>query len=149
VSLQAKQRSARPKNHGPASCSRPRPSAGSAPLSQPLYCLPTRPTSPPCPAPQLISPPHAPPRRRQAHWRVVSNWPSFFSFLFWKGTPDAPLCSFFFLFTTSPRRDKLGGVGPRDALGRHPPADPRRWRPASGPVAGPQIGIIAGNLRGI
>jgi hypothetical protein len=41
---------------------RPRPSAESAPLSQPLYCLSTRPTSPPYPAPQLLSPPSpAPP----------------------------------------------------------------------------------------
>jgi hypothetical protein len=56
----AKQRSAPPKNHGPAS-RRPRPSAESAPLSQPLYCLSTRPTSPPYPAPQLLSPPSPPP----------------------------------------------------------------------------------------
>jgi hypothetical protein len=83
-----------PKTHGPAS-RRPRPSAESAPLSQPLYCLSsshsspaqahlhgrttgrcpaqliverkeeekksTRPTSPPYPAPQLISPPSPPP----------------------------------------------------------------------------------------
>jgi hypothetical protein len=40
-----------PKKHGPAS-RRPRPSAESAPLSQPLYFWPTRPTSPPYPAPQ-------------------------------------------------------------------------------------------------
>jgi hypothetical protein len=59
--LPAKQRSAPPKkNHGPAS-RRPRPSAESAPLSQPLYCLSTRPTSPPYPAPQLLSPPSPPP----------------------------------------------------------------------------------------
>jgi hypothetical protein len=71
-----------PKKHGPAS-RRPRPSAGSAPLSLPLYCLSTRPTSPPYPSPQLLYPP-SPPRRRQTQcwpvasgqqWRVTSNWP--------------------------------------------------------------------------
>jgi hypothetical protein len=41
-----------------------------------------------------------------------------------------------------PRRAKWGGgLGPRGALGRHPSAGPRRWRPASGPVAGAQMGI--------
>jgi hypothetical protein len=51
-----------PKRHGPAS-RRPRPSAGAgpAPLSQPLYCLSARPTLPPYPAPQLLSPPSPPP----------------------------------------------------------------------------------------
>jgi hypothetical protein len=56
---QAAQR-APPQNHGPAS-RRPRPSAESAPLPQPLYCMSTRPTSPPYPAPQLLSPPSPPP----------------------------------------------------------------------------------------
>jgi hypothetical protein len=37
---------------------------------------------------------------------------------------------------------QVGGGSPRDALGRHPPADPRRWRPAGGPVAGAQLGIF-------
>jgi hypothetical protein len=36
---------------------------------------------------------------------------------------------------------QVGGRSPRDALGRYPPADPRRWRPAGGPVAGAQLGI--------
>jgi hypothetical protein len=37
---------------------------------------------------------------------------------------------------------QVGGFAPRDALGRHPPpADPRRWRTAGGPVAGAQLGI--------
>jgi hypothetical protein len=37
---------------------------------------------------------------------------------------------------------QVGGFAPRDALGRHPSADPRRWRPAAGgPVAGAQLGI--------
>jgi hypothetical protein len=36
---------------------------------------------------------------------------------------------------------QVGGRAPRDALGRHPPADPRRWRTAGGPVAGAQLGI--------
>jgi hypothetical protein len=39
----------------------------------------------------------------------------------------------------SPRRAKWGVCAPRDALGRHPPADPRRWRPAGGPVAGADL----------
>jgi hypothetical protein len=56
---QAAQR-APPPNHGPAS-RRPRPIAESAPLSQPPYCLSTRPTSPPYPAPPLLSPPSPPP----------------------------------------------------------------------------------------
>jgi hypothetical protein len=59
LSLQAKQRSAPPKKHGPAS-RKLRPSGESAPLSQPLYCLSTRPTSPPYPAPQLLSQPSPP-----------------------------------------------------------------------------------------
>jgi hypothetical protein len=53
LSLQASSAARPPKNHGPAS-RRPRPSAESTPLSQPLYCLSTRPTSPPYPAPQLL-----------------------------------------------------------------------------------------------
>jgi hypothetical protein len=36
---------------------------------------------------------------------------------------------------------QVGGCAPRDALGRHPSAVPRRWRPAGGPVAGAQLGI--------
>jgi hypothetical protein len=37
---------------------------------------------------------------------------------------------------------QVGGFAPRDALGRHPSADPRRWRrPAGGPVAGAQLGM--------
>jgi hypothetical protein len=40
----------------------------------------------------------------------------------------------------APPRQVEGG-SPRDALGRHPSADPRRWRPAGGPVAGAQLGI--------
>jgi hypothetical protein len=40
---------------------------------------------------------------------------------------------------------QVGGFAPRDALGRqHPSAGP--WRTAGGPVAGAQLGIIAGNL---
>jgi hypothetical protein len=38
---------------------------------------------------------------------------------------------------------QVGGFVPRDALGRHPSADPRRWRPAGGLVAGgAQLGIF-------
>jgi hypothetical protein len=40
--------------HRPSSAACP-PSAESAPLSQPLYCMSTRPTSPPYPVPQLPS----------------------------------------------------------------------------------------------
>ena len=32
---------------------------------------------------------------------------------------------------------QVGGFTPRDALGRRPSADPRRWRPAGAPLAGP------------
>jgi hypothetical protein len=32
-----------------------------------------------------------------------------------------------------------GGCAPRDALGPRPSADPRRWRPAAGPVAGANL----------
>jgi hypothetical protein len=46
-----------------------------------------------------------------------------------------------YLFAIPPRRAKPGGRDPRDALGRHPSSDPRRWRPAGGPVAGAQMGI--------
>jgi len=50
-------------------------------------------------------------------------------------------------YHTPPRQ--VGGFAPRDALGRHPSADPRRWRTAGGPVAGAQLGILCGNLRGM
>jgi hypothetical protein len=56
-------------------------------------------------------------------------------------------CVFFnFICYLAPPR-QVGGRDPRGELGRRPPAEPRRWRPASGPVAGAQLGIIAGNLR--
>jgi hypothetical protein len=51
------------------------------------------------------------------------------------------LMSFCVLVAISPRRAKLGGRDPRDALGRHTPADPRRWRPAGGPVAGAGLAV--------
>jgi hypothetical protein len=35
---------------------------------------------------------------------------------------------------------KVGGRAPRDAPNRHPSADPRRWCPTGGPVAGAQLG---------
>jgi hypothetical protein len=44
---------------------------------------------------------------------------------------------------------QVGVCAPRDVLGRHPSADPRRWRTAGGPVAGAQLGILCGNLRGM
>jgi hypothetical protein len=55
------------------------------------------------------------------------------------------LVLFYFICYLAPPR-RVGGRDPRDALGRHPSADPLRWRPASGPVAGARLGIIAGNL---
>jgi hypothetical protein len=36
---------------------------------------------------------------------------------------------------------QVGGRVLRDALGRHPSVDPRRWRPAGGPVTGVGLGI--------
>jgi hypothetical protein len=37
----------------------------------------------------------------------------------------------FIRYLAPPRQ--VGGSDPRDALGRHPSAGPRRWRPAGGP----------------
>jgi hypothetical protein len=45
------------------------------------------------------------------------------------------------LVAISPHRAKLGGRAPRDAPGRHPSADPRRWRPAGGTVAGAGLAV--------
>jgi hypothetical protein len=36
---------------------------------------------------------------------------------------------------------QVGGRAPRDVPGRRPSADPRRWLPAGGPVAGADLGI--------
>ena len=41
---------------------------------------------------------------------------------------------------------QVGGFAPRDALARHPSADPRRWRTAGGPVAGAQLAYNTSNL---
>ena len=41
---------------------------------------------------------------------------------------------------------QVGGFVPRDALGRNPSADPRRWRTAGGPVAGAQLTCNTSNL---
>jgi hypothetical protein len=41
---------------------------------------------------------------------------------------------------------QAGGFAPRDALGRHPSAGPRRWRTAGGPVAGAQLTYNTSNL---
>jgi hypothetical protein len=47
-------------------------------------------------------------------------------------------------YLTPPRQ--VGGFAPRDALGRHPSADPRGWRPAGGgPVAGAQSAKVVVN----
>jgi hypothetical protein len=40
---------------------------------------------------------------------------------------------------------QVGVCAPRDALGRPPSADPRRWRPAGGPVAGAQSAKVIAN----
>jgi hypothetical protein len=59
----------------------------------------------------------------------------------WVFTESAGLSSCV-LVAISPRPPRQAGVcAPRNALGRHPPGDPRRWRPARGPVAGAQLGI--------
>jgi hypothetical protein len=69
-------------------------------------------------------------------WASGSTW-------FGKGSQESAGLSFCVLVAISPRRANLGGL-PRGmrALGRHPPADPRRWRTAGGPVAGAQLGIF-------
>lgn len=41
---------------------------------------------------------------------------------------------------------QVRGFAPRDALGRHPSAGPRRWRTAGGPVAGAQLTYNTSNL---
>jgi hypothetical protein len=50
-------------------------------------------------------------------------------------------------YLTLPRQ--VGGRAPRDALGRHPSADPRRWRPAGGPVAGAGLAVCPPTASGI
>jgi hypothetical protein len=40
---------------------------------------------------------------------------------------------------------QVGGFAPRDALGRHPSADPRRWRTTGGPVPGAQSAKVIVN----
>jgi hypothetical protein len=40
---------------------------------------------------------------------------------------------------------QVRGFAPRDALGQHPPASPRRWRPAGGPVAGARSAKVIAN----
>jgi hypothetical protein len=42
----------------------------------------------------------------------------------------------------APPRQVGGGRSPRDAPGRHPSADLRRWRPAGGPVAGAGLAVF-------
>jgi hypothetical protein len=49
-------------------------------------------------------------------------------------------------YLTPPRQ--VGGCAPWDALGRRPPADPRRWTPAGGPVAGAQSTKVIANQVG-
>jgi hypothetical protein len=49
--------------------------------------------------------------------------------------------SSYVLLTTLPRRAKLGGVPRGMRPAGTPPADPRRCRPAGGPVAGADLGI--------
>jgi hypothetical protein len=43
-------------------------------------------------------------------------------------------------YVAPPRQ--VGGRAPRDALGRRPSADPRRWRLAGGPVAGADFAVF-------
>jgi hypothetical protein len=54
---------------------------------------------------------------------------------------------FNFIYYLAPPR-QVGGSDPRGALERRPSAEPRRWRPAGGAVAGAQLGILlCDNLR--
>jgi hypothetical protein len=48
------------------------------------------------------------------------------------------LVFFNFIYYLAPPR-QVGGFAPRGALGQHPSAAPRRWRPAGGAVAGAQL----------
>ena len=50
------------------------------------------------------------------------------------------LVLFIFIYYLAPPR-QVGGRDPRAALDRHPSADPRRWRPAGGPVAGAGLAV--------
>jgi hypothetical protein len=57
--------------------------------------------------------------------------------------------SFFnFIYYLAPPR-QVGGRAPRDALDRHPSEDPRRWRPASGPVTGADLAVFPPTASGI
>jgi hypothetical protein len=58
-------------------------------------------------------------------------------------------CVFFIcLFYLAPPR-QVEGRDPRDALDRHPSADPRRWHPAGGPVAGADLAVCPPTASGI
>jgi hypothetical protein len=88
------------------------------------------------------------PRRRHTRRRSVApKWASG-STWFGKGSHESAGLSFYVLlggYLAPPRQPScLGGLSRGtylhgDALGRHPSADPRRWRPAGGPVAGAQL----------
>jgi hypothetical protein len=79
---------------------------------------------------------------------VPPKWASRSTWFGWVFTENADL-SFCVLVTNSPRRAKLGRRAPRDALGQHPSADPRRWRPAGGPVAGAGLAVCSPAASGI
>jgi hypothetical protein len=59
-------------------------------------------------------------------WASGSAW-------FGKGSQKSAGLSFCVLVAISPRRAKLGGFAPRDALGRRPSADPAAGAPPAGP----------------
>jgi hypothetical protein len=75
------------------------------------------------------------PRTPPSHTpEVAPKWASGSTWFSWVFTESAGL-SFCVLVAISPHRAKLGGAALRDAPGRYPPADPRRWRlpPPAGP----------------
>jgi hypothetical protein len=65
---------------------------------------------------------------------VAPKWASGSTWFGWVFTESAGL-SFCVLVAISPPPRQVGGRAPRDALGRHPSADPRRR--AGAPPAGP------------
>jgi hypothetical protein len=71
---------------------------------------------------------------------IAPKWASG-SIWFGKSSQESAGLSFCVLVTISPRRAKLGALPRGMRSADTPPAGPRRWRPAGGPVTGAQLGI--------